>query len=175
MTSDTHSSGGEMAPVTGVMFSRGEDVDRVLAKVASVLKDRGLRVAGLIQHRGEDNGECNCRDMLLEDLETGKTHVISEDRGPEAAGCHLDWAAITAVSQQMVSRLGPQTDLLILNRFGRAESEGGGFRGAVEKALELGIPALVAVREDYRDSWAGFHGGLAAECPADAATILAGF
>ena len=49
-------------------------------------------------------------------------------------------------------------DLMILNRFGRCESEGGGLRPAIEKAVLKNIPVLIAVRPKYRAQWDAFVG-----------------
>ena len=55
----------------------------------------------------------------------------------------------------------------MLNRFGKAEAEGGGLRSGFARAIDAGIPVLTAVRPPYREAWAQFHGGLAVDLPAD--------
>ena len=53
-------------------------------------------------------------------------------------------------------------DLLVVNRFGRAESHGGGLLTCVSAAVSAGIPVLTAVREPYLAPWRAYHGDLAA-------------
>lgn len=170
---DTSDTAAETLSLTGIEFSDGTHVDQVLSDVATALIGRGLQVAGLIQIRGQSGGDCNCREMHLRDLSSGKLHQISEERGPEARGCHLDWEALMTLAQSVEQNLSDKTDVLIINRFGRSESEGRGFRGAIEKALALGIRVIVAVRGQYAEQWEEFHGGMATSCPADVKKVLA--
>ena len=62
---------------------------------------------------------------------------------------------------------------MILNRFGKAEAEGGGLRPVFARAMEAGIPVLTAVRAPYIEAWAQFHGHLASDLPADIDAVLA--
>lgn len=153
-------------------FGPGTDIDAILAALGENLSERGLNVAGLIQKRGEPKPDCACREMHLRDLASGKSYLISESRGPEASGCHLDWQALTNLAQALEKDLSETTDVLIINRFGRSESEGRGFRGAIEKAMMLGIQVVVACRDEYGAQWRAFHGGLATECSPDVLSLL---
>jgi hypothetical protein len=49
-------------------------------------------------------------------------------------------------------------DLLILNRFGKGETEGQGFRTVIELAYAKQIPVLTVVRETYVEGWNEFAG-----------------
>lgn len=71
--------------------------------------------------------------------------------------------------------LDAKPDLLVVNRFGRGEAEGHGFRSAIEKAFVMGIPVLTAVRDDYLDEWRSFGAEFAAELPALAEDVSAWF
>jgi len=153
-------------------FGPGTDIDAILAALGENLSERGLNVAGLIQKRGAPKPDCACREMHLRDLASGKSYLISESRGPAASGCHLDWQALTNLAQAMEKDLSEATDVLIINRFGRSESEGRGFRGAIEKAMMLGIQVVVACRDEYAPQWRAFHGGLATECSPDVLSLL---
>lgn len=135
--------------------------DQTLLSLAEQMRDEQRRVLGHIQVKGDALGKCHCREMHLIDLSSGLSTQISESRGAEARGCHLDWAALTEVAQSIESDLSLAPDILIINRFGRAEAEGKGMRGAIEKALALKIPVIVGVRPNYTASWKAFHGGIA--------------
>lgn len=54
-------------------------------------------------------------------------------------------------------------DLLIVNKFGKTECEGGGCRPLIAEAVERGVPVLVAVPWDNLDGWRRFAGDLAIE------------
>jgi hypothetical protein len=60
-----------------------------------------------------------------------------------------------------------------MNRFGRAESLGGGLLGCLASAVAAELPVLTAVRAPYDLAWAKFHGGLAKELPADVVSVTA--
>lgn len=98
--------------------------------------------------------------MVLEDLSTGQIVAISEDRGPEARGCRLDPAALERLFGAAAAGLDAGADLLVVNRFGKREAEGRGFRGAIEAAVTTGVPVLVAVSAANLDCWNAFTGAL---------------
>jgi len=159
--------------LVGILFERGTDIDKILGDVAKQLTDRGLAVSGLLQVRGTGASDCDCRSMCLQDLSTGFMHPISENRGPRAVGCHLDRQALMTVAQDMELNLNGKTDILIINRFGQAEAEGRGFRGAIEKALMLGVQVLIAYRDEYQKEWLEFEGGMAISADPVADDIIA--
>jgi uncharacterized protein DUF2478 len=160
--------------LVGVYFKRGVAVDDILSEVATRLKTRDVAVSGLVQVPGDPAGDCDCRQMRLRDLATGVAHAITENRGSLAVGCHLDRHALAGLAHGLEASLGPDTGVLILNRFGQAESEGRGFRGAIEAAMALGIPVIIAYRDEFEQEWVKFEGGLATNLPADADMIIAG-
>ena len=65
-----------------------------------------------------------------------------------------------------------RVDLLVMNRFGRAESLGRGLVGSFTAAIEAGIPILTAVRPPYDDAWHAFHGGIGCELMADPGIVM---
>ncbi|MEQ1384042.1 DUF2478 domain-containing protein, partial [Salmonella enterica] len=81
-------------------------------------------------------------DVLLEDLASGHRTLLLEDRGAGARGCRLDVAALVEASMKIESSLDNNPALLVLNKFGKVEADGGGMRGLMAKALERDIPAI---------------------------------
>jgi len=143
----------------GIIFSKGFAIDGVLAQVVSRLKSRGIAMAGVLQTCGGEGYEHS--DLRLESI-TGRWSLpIMQKRGALSSGCSLDYSAVAEASLRVASDIAPETRLVVLNRFGRAEAEGNGFRSILEKCLEEGKPALCAVRNDYAREWEEFHGGLA--------------
>ena len=65
-------------------------------------------------------------------------------------------------------------DLLILNRFGKVEAEGGGGRALLARAVELGVPAVVAVPWRNIGAFRAFAGDLAEEIGPEAFALRAG-
>lgn len=163
------------AALFGLCREEGPRVDDLLLGMAEGLRARGASVAGFVQER-RSAPDCGCPGILLHDLATGAAHDISEQRGPGASGCNLDWAALTeraADLERAVAERAPA--LVIVSRFGKAEAEGRGFCGVIETCLERAVPVLVAYRAAFGDAWGRYHGGLAHELDGrDAAAILRG-
>jgi hypothetical protein len=63
-------------------------------------------------------------------------------------------------------------DLLILNRFGKGEAEGRGFRDVMSQALLAGIPVLTAVRETYAAEWQEFSGDMGYDLEPEFAAVM---
>jgi nucleoside-triphosphatase THEP1 len=145
--------------LAAIRVAKGHSVDDILASVADALRADGLAVTGFIQHDRPAGDEC-CGQILLEDLASGETHVISQALGSAARGCRLDPQALAAVAGPLRGRIETEPDFLILNRFGKGESEGQGFRAAIEEACARGVPLLTAVRDAYVEAWQEFAGDL---------------
>lgn len=139
--------------------SEGALADTVLEDVAARLKARHLRLAGAVQRNSHGSDRCRC-DMVLEDLASGRHIEISEQRGPEARGCRLNTSALEEIVGLVCGSIEKGTDLLIVNKFGKRESEGGGFRSAIELALERQVPVVVAVSAANCEGWDDFAAGL---------------
>lgn len=155
-----------------IRVERDRPVDDLLEAVARVLQKEGVIVAGFLQRESGGHGEC-CNRIDLEDIASGEPHIISQALGSGARGCRLDPQALAGVAGPLLAGLDRRPDLLILNRFGKGESEGQGFRAVIEEACARGIPLLTAVRENYVEAWQGFAGELGAVLAPDEAVVVA--
>lgn len=163
------------APITAIIYGDGARVAPVLARIATHLSAEGFRLAGLIQRDIARPGRSRC-DMLLENLATGETVAISQDRGEGARGCRLDVDALLQAAARTRNAFASDPALVIVNKFGKTECEGGGCRSLIVEAVECSIPVLIAVPSSNLDSWHCFTGDLAAEyvldeLPADGALL----
>ncbi|MCV2894957.1 DUF2478 domain-containing protein [Lentibacter sp. XHP0401] len=161
-------------PLAAIRFENG-DIDAFLSTLAKTLMEDGTRVCGALQTRGAAGGECHCADMDLTTLGSQKTFRISQSLGNDSRGCRLHPGALAECSLFIEQELERGADLLILNRFGRGECEGRGFRELIGKALLLDVPVLTAVRQTYAEGWAEFGAGMACDLPMDMDTTLAWF
>ena len=150
----------------------GSLVDEVLQEVARILKSAGVSLAGSIQWNEPLPNRSRC-SMTLEDLASGRRILASEDRGPHARGCHLNASALEEAAVLAASSIEPHIGLVIINRFGKQEAEGRGFRQAIEAAILLGLPVLVGVNETNRANWEAFTGNEAECLPCATGAILA--
>ena len=158
--------------LAAVRFSDGGDIDRLLETVARDLRADGVNVGGFLQREFPGEEGC-CSIISLENLANGALERISQPLGIGSRGCRLDPRALAGLTGPLVRQLDSGIDLLILNRFGKGESEGQGFRQAIERAFDIGTPVLTAVRETYAEAWDDFGGGFATSLPAEPAPVLA--
>ena len=144
--------------------------DAFLSDIARRLQDQGLALAGCVQSNEPRAGRRKC-DMDLHVLPDGPVLRISEDRGDLARGCRLDSGvleqAVVEVSRRMAG-----ADLLIVNKFGKRESEGRGLVPVIAEALEAGMPVLVGVNGLNLPAFDDFAGGLSQALPADSDAVL---
>ncbi len=162
MTDDTTTN--ELPPLAAIVYPPGCAVDSLLSGLAADFIASGLEVAGVVQEsRANVTGQCDT--MLLRDTQDGSITGISEYRGAAASGCKLDARGLAAAAARMEAALASSPALLVLNRFGKAEIEGGGLRAVLSAALMRGIPVLTAVREANADGWRDFHQGMAVDLP----------
>lgn len=151
------------------LHGRGR-TDLFLSGVANRLEDRGVRLAGTVQsnHDRPDRAKC---DMDLRVLPDGPMIRISEDRGSLARGCILDSGALEQTVAEVEKRL-KDADLLIINKFGKRETEGKGLVPVIAAALDLSIPVLVGVNGLNLPLFLGFCGGTAEHLMPDLAVVL---
>jgi nucleoside-triphosphatase THEP1 len=158
--------GAEGPALAAILYEAGEGeaADRLLTAVARELAAGGVRLAGVVQANELPLGKCRC-DMIVEDLATGARTRISEDRGPLARGCRLDTAALHGIVGRIEDAVLAGADLLILNKFGKSEAAGQGFRAVISAALEAGIPVLTGLSRTNLAGWDAFTGGLGVLLP----------
>ncbi len=148
--------------------------DLLLAEVAGRLTSRGWPLAGAIQHNieGRPGGKCH---MDLEVLAGGQVIRISQDLGALSRGCRLDPAglesAVGLAEASLEAQPGPR--LVIVNKYGKQELDGRGFRPLIGRALSLGVPVLTSVGPANRDGFDAFAEGLSEDIAPDVASVIA--
>ena len=146
------------------------DTDLVLEGLAADLAARGLRCCGTVQINTErvDAGPC---DMDVRVLPDGPVLRISQDLGPSARGCRLDPAALETAVGLVAARLSSGADLLIINKFGKHEVEGRGFRDVIAQAVAMDVPVLVGLNALNREAFETFAGGMVVRLPPERAAL----
>jgi hypothetical protein len=148
------------ALLAAVVYQAGFRIDEFITAVARTLQDDGMFVGGTVQLNA---GDAPYSTMALVDLATGQRFGISQELGSQARGCRLDPRGLAIATALLDAAIRDDFDLVVLNKFGKAEAEGGGLRSAFARAVEVGIPVLTAVRSPHTEAWFSFHGGLAAD------------
>jgi hypothetical protein len=151
--------------LAAIVFDRDAEPDPPLIAFVEAVAIAGFRVAGLVQERACDDGSCALQDVRVRNFVTGDTLDIMQDLGRDATGCRVDPAAIAVAARWLDSARATAPDLLIVNRFGRLESEGGGMLAEIGRAFADGVPLIVCVPKRYLDAWDAFACGLEAKLP----------
>ncbi|MFC3615193.1 DUF2478 domain-containing protein [Lutimaribacter marinistellae] len=148
--------------------------DRLLSAVAEALEAQGVALAGVVQTNVDcvQGGRC---DMDLRILPHGGTIRISQSLGRAARGCRLDTAALEDAVAQVERALegDRRPELLIVNKFGKHEADGRGFRPVIAEALSRNVPVLTGVNGLNEARFQEFAGGAAEPLAPELDTILA--
>lgn len=151
------------------------DVDGLLAAIARQQQDAGRRVSGLVMvyPEGDPAAPAGCaRPMELVDLQTQQAYRVSQALGRDSTGCRADPQGFARASGVLRRALDEAPDLVISNRFGALEAEGGGFRAELLEILGRDLPLLTVVASRHLDAWQRFTGGTPV-LPAQAEAIAA--
>ncbi len=142
--------------------------DRLLAQTAAALQADGLRLAGAVQENLDHGPDRDC-DMELRILGDGAVIRISQSLGSCSQGCRLDSGALAQAVGRAEAVLAQGADLVIVNKFGKQECYGRGFRDFIATALAQGVPVLLAVPGEQLAGFHEFAGDLAEAVDAAAA------
>ncbi|ALN75575.1 DUF2478 domain-containing protein [Aureimonas sp. AU20] len=154
--------------VAGMLYAPGDDPDTVLAEFMRLLLAEGWDVLGILQRRVADapSKSRSVEFVLAPEMEwpeagsdEGRYEGRASDRLPE-------------LGHRLAGALDRKPDLILLNRFGRAELEGGGLVEILSAALVDIVPIAVAVPIGLRDAWVRSTGGLAVSVRPDAQRLL---
>lgn len=154
--------------LAAIHYQRDLDINAMLRSIAKGLQKHGLKVGGVLQQAEWLPHEC-CARLYIVDIRTGQCERIKQNRGAEARGCKLDPQGLAAISHCITDAIEAGSDLIIINKYGRAESEERGLLSCFADAASAAIPTLTTVRDPYVDQWRAFHGGLATELSANEA------
>jgi len=160
------------SPLAIVQTQKDQNIDLIIAAVAENLKRQGACVAGFLQRERDIGSSACCSDMYLEDLGSEAEFTITQRLGPGSSGCRLDPAGLVEAVSYLSTQINEQVDMLFLNRFGKGEEEGRGFRPVIEEAYSLNIPTLIVVRDTYINAWQQFCGDDFTTLPANRDAIV---
>lgn len=161
-------------PIAAIVYSTRGAADGPMTALASSLRERGLRVRGLVQQESYD-GPGGARRMMLTDLESGERFDISQKLGAGAGSSCVDPGVLAGASAALRRALTEGADLVVVSRFGELEAAGGGFAAEMLELMGEGVPLLTAVSTRFLESWRRFTGGTGAELAPDVETLTAWF
>lgn len=147
--------------IHAIVYDEGAATATLAHSLVAGWTQMGWRVAGLIEDHIARLDRDRC-DMVPHELVSGERILISEYRGPQARGCRLDAAALLRAAELVRPTLA-EADILILNKFGKIESEGGGLRSLIADALDHAMPIVIFVPRRNLAAWQSFAGALATQ------------
>jgi nucleoside-triphosphatase THEP1 len=128
--------------LAAVRYDRDFDINGTFRIVVKILQERGVAIGGVLQEAGTSPNDC-CVQLNVVDIRTGRAERITQNRGRDSRGCKLDPRGLAAISHCITEAVDADVDLIIINKFGRAESEGDGLRSCIEDAILAGVPTLL--------------------------------
>jgi hypothetical protein len=108
--------------------------------------------------------------MVLVDLHSRDEYLVSQPLGSGSTACRADVQGFASASQVLREALQAGPDLVISNRFGGLEAEGGGFAAELLQLMAQGVPVLTVVASRHLQAWQQFT-GTGDVLPADAAAV----
>ena len=152
--------------LAALVYDQDQDPDAVLRGLAADLTAQGFRAVGMVQA-----GQCADSSLSAVLVHSGERLLLSQDFDPSASGCRLDLGRLQDAGERVAAALEAGADLVIINRFGKRERGGKGLAFLIERALNAGIPVVIAVASGHVPDWVKFaHGvGVKLACDRDAA------
>ncbi|SPH24010.1 hypothetical protein DEA8626_03057 [Defluviimonas aquaemixtae] len=156
----------------GYVVSEGRGAaDRCLAAVAERLLAEGWRLAGAIQVNSDRADSARC-DMDLHVLGPDRIVRISQNLGALSQGCRLDPAGLEQAVGLVERALDAGPELLIVNKYGKQEIDGRGFRPVIGRSLAQGVPVLTAVNQASLDGFNAFAHDMSERIALDRDAVL---
>ena len=138
-----------------VIHGEGVNANAIVECFAREQAARGYRVLGLVQRRVAD--DC-AGDVILQDLASAESFLISQRLGEGSTCCSVDPSGVAEASTVLRRALANGADLLVVNKFGKLEADGGGFLAEITAAVVAGVPVLTSVHHHHVDRWIAFAG-----------------
>ncbi|MGP9813512.1 DUF2478 domain-containing protein [Rhodopseudomonas sp. NSM] len=156
--------------ILAVVYSDGAAACRMISELGYRLRNAGVVVAGIVPYHATRDSIPRC-DMEVEELASRIILQLAEDQTSRSSGCRVDPLAMQDAAALISAAFQKCPELLIVNKFGQLEAEGGGLGDAITEAVELGIPVLVGVPERRLGRWREFTNGLAEEAMLDSPRV----
>jgi hypothetical protein len=144
--------------LAAVVYGPGDDPDRLFIDFADDLSRSGRRPVGLVQVGRSCRAENPGLGVVV--LPGGDMAPLVDDGPAFTTGCRLDACRLAGVAKRVAGAIAGGSDLVIISRFGRMETEGGGLAGLIIGAIDADIPVLIAVPEHRFAALVRFAAGM---------------
>lgn len=153
---------GDGVALAAVVYDDDVDANVVLEQFARRLRADGIRVEGLVQQRAGDERKCS-GDVFLLALDSDSNYHVTQNLGSQSECCSINPAGIAEASEVLRRALANPPELLVINKFGKLEADGGGFCDELLTAASDGIAVITTVHVDRLEAWREFCGSLGDE------------
>jgi hypothetical protein len=143
-------AGSRIATVSGVDSAAAQ---ALFATAIAQWRGAGIKVAAVLAETLTPT-ESICSAGYLRDVGSGTAYSIHLDT-PRDTTCHLDARGVEAACAALLPQL-DNCDLVVLSKFGKLESMGGGLFPAFAAARAAGLPLLTTVSAKHEDAWRTF-------------------
>lgn len=142
--------------IAAILYASGDDVTGVLDAFVRALQDRGLDVHGIRQEDAPNHG----KDAI--DIKTGERTPLKRPSAYEHEHglCALDLGQLAEATRTLRRARQESADIVVVERFGKAERAGDGLADDLLALMADGIPTVVSVPEEEREAWNHFTDGL---------------
>ena len=153
----------DQLPFAAAVYSRSTEDRKALATFTATLRAKGVRVGGLLQEELVDGGGCRMGIDLV-DVETGSRFPINRPskENLESKTCSMNTNVLADSTEALRRAIEDKVDLIVLEKFGEQEQNGGGLNDEILNAIAENIPLLIAVPETALELWTERSGGLGA-------------
>jgi nucleoside-triphosphatase THEP1 len=161
------------APFAAAVYLPRKGDRNGLARFVEALREANVRVGGLLQEKVPVGADGRLRVEAV-DIATGKRTAINQPT-PEnwrKQECSLDVSALTETTASLQQAIRDKVDLIVVEKFGDAERQGGGLIAEVLQAIAEGIPVVIGVPQSNLDTWTAYSGGLGEVLDCDEEPLL---
>lgn len=154
--------------IAAVKYVSKETPKHILRDFAKRLIDDKINVHGLLQENVVDADGAQIGVDAV-DIQTNSRIPLLRPTDYELNNklCSLDVSQLAEATGVLRCALEAKPDIVIVERFGKAESDGGGLVDELLLLMASGIPTLVSVSQDEWETWEAISGGLGAEIDCD--------
>jgi hypothetical protein len=144
--------------LAAIFTSAGADTQGPLAQAVTDWRAAGAAIVGVLaQAHGLPDRTCGAG--FLRDIVSDKPYPIYLETAPLDTSCHLDAAGVDSACAAIIPQIA-DSDLVVLNKFGKLEAAGAGLAPAFAAAVAAGKPVLTTVSKLHRAAWLAFAPGV---------------
>ena len=153
------------------LYSEHGQAERLMHALAETLLQAGLPLVGLTVEPAEEEA----RTKFVRLLPGGERINIWQDLGQDTTSCRLNPGALESALEitRRAIEAAPPGAIVLINKFGKHETESSGTRILIGAALEADLPVLVPVANDARTVFESFAGDFAEEVTPSPAALEA--